>query len=195
VDHVVHEFKQSIWDAKKDHYELVRKLSANIKVSRVYVGLFSEDSIGPWFGFDSKTARYESVGSADAKISFTSREDSGKVMAALSSLPIGEVPEEIHIAGDTLSFHEIKKAMEKAGTGPIKVESLDLKEFKDKLMKEPSPTPGPYLRFLMGEGRINHSKNGLGNDNDLVNKGESKWKWTRLSQLATKRREARQHKS
>lgn len=185
MDHIVHEFKQSFWDAKKDHYELVRKLSPDIKISRVYVGLFLEDSIGPWFGFDSKTARYESVGSTDAKISFTSREDSGKVMAALSSLPIGDVPEEIHIAGDTLSFHEIKQVMEKAGSVLIKVESLDLKEFKDKLMKEPSPNPGPYLRFLVGEGRINHSKNGLGNDNDLVNKREGKWKWTRLSQLAT----------
>jgi hypothetical protein len=184
VDHAVHEFKQDFWDLKKDHYEKVRELAPHVKVSRVYVGLFTEDSIGPWFGFDSKSSRYESVGSTDARVSFTSREDSGKVMAALASLPPSEVPESLHVAGDTASFSEIARIMEKAGADTITIESLDLEEFKDKLIKEPVASPGPYIRFLMGEGKIEHSKGGLGCDNNLVNAGERRWTWTTLTNLA-----------
>lgn len=183
VDHIVHEFKQAFWDAKKRHYEDVEKLGCT-RVSRVYVGLFTEDSIGPWFGFNTKTGVYECIGSPDAKVSFTSREDSGKTMAALASLPLHEVPEEVHIAGDTQSFNEIAEIMELAGAGSITVQRLDLEEFKDKLMKEPATTPAPYLRFLIGEGKIEHRKEGLGCDNDLVNKDESKWKWKTLTDLA-----------
>jgi hypothetical protein len=136
VDHVVHEFNQVFWDAKKRHYDDVQKLDS-IRVSRVYVGLFIEDSIGSWFGFNTKTGVYECVGSPDAKISFTSREDSGTAMAALASLPLSDVPEEVHIAGDTRSFNEIAKIMDDSGAGPITIQQLGLEEFKDKLMKEP----------------------------------------------------------
>ena len=183
VDHVVHEFNQVFWDAKKRHYDDVQKLDS-IKVSRVYVGLFTEDSIGSWFGFNTKTGVYECVGSPDAKISFTSREDSGTAMAALASLPLSDVPEEVHIAGDTRSFNEIAKIMEDSGAGPITIQQLDLEEFKDKLMKEPVASPAPYLRFLVGEGKIDHRKERLGCDNDLVNKDETNWKWTTLTDLA-----------
>lgn len=183
VDHSVHDFKQAFWDAKKGHSEEVKKIAPEIKVSRVYVGLFTEDSISPWCGFDTKEKRFECVGSPDTKISFTTREDSGKVMAALAALSPNNVPEEIHIAGDTASFREIAAVIENVGGGPISVTQLDMMEFKDKLMKEPTTSPGPYLRFIMGEDKLNHSKLGLGCDNELVNPGESEWKWTTLADL------------
>ena len=56
-------------------------------------------------------------------------------------------------------------------------------EFKDKLMKKPAATSGPYLGFIMKEDKLNHSKVGLGSDNELVNPGESEWKWTTLADL------------
>ncbi|CZR65133.1 uncharacterized protein PAC_15033 [Phialocephala subalpina] len=128
-----------------DHSE-VKRIAPNIKVSRVYVGLFTEDSIGPWFGFNTKEKRFECVGSPDVKISFTTREDSGKVMTALAALSPKLVPEETHI--------------------------LDMTEFKDKLMKKPAATSGPYLGFIMKEDKLNHSKVGLRCDDELVNPGE-----------------------
>lgn len=179
----MHDFKQSFWDAKKHHSDEAKKLAPNIKVSRVYVGLFTEDSIGPWFGFDTEAKLFECVGSPDAKISFTTREDSGKTMAALASLSPNLVPEEIHTAGDTASFREIARVVENAGGGPITITELDLMEFKNKLLVDPTDSPGPYLKFIMGEGKLDHSEKKLGCDNELVNPRESNWKWTTLADL------------
>jgi hypothetical protein len=57
-----------------------------LKSFRSSLACFSNDSIGSWFGYDTKNGVYEAVGSADAKVSFTSVGDVGKVLAAIAGM-------------------------------------------------------------------------------------------------------------
>lgn len=63
VNHYLHDFEHDEWNAKKHHFRLAGELIPNIRVCRVYAGLFLEESVGPWFGFFTKQGRYEAVGS------------------------------------------------------------------------------------------------------------------------------------
>lgn len=184
VDHTVHDFPNAEWDKKKAIYERERKVLPNIKLCRVYVGLFLEDSIGPWFGFDTNAGKYESVGSAKSPITFTSLGDIGRAVASLVSMPLDKIPNEVRLAGDTVSISEIAVIMQKAGAGSIDVTEIDLQKYKRETIEEGTPNPAKYLRFVMGENKLNHSSSGLGNDNELVNPGEKKWKWKKMTDLA-----------
>lgn len=185
VDHYVHDFPHLEWDQKKKHLALAQQLVPNVKICRVFCGLFLEDSIGPWFGFNTRTGKYESVGSRHSPISFTSLDDVGKSIASLSSLNKESIPDTIHVAGDTSSFAKIAKIMEEAGAEPIQVTEISLQAYKTEATATASWDPAKCLRFLMGEGKINHTVDGLGNDNELVNPDQL-WKWTRLDGLAAK---------
>lgn len=184
VDHYVHDFPHLEWDQKKKHFELAKQLVPGVKVCRVFCGLFLEDSIGPWFGFDTRNGKYESVGSSRALVSFTSLDDVGRATASLCSLPKERIPEVVHLAGDTRCIADIAEVMREAGAGDIEVSELSLKEYKNEATAELSWDPARYLRFLMGENRINHTSAGLGNANELVNSGEKLWRWKSLGDLA-----------
>ncbi|KAI9038309.1 isoflavone reductase family protein [Aspergillus affinis] len=184
VDHYVHDFSHLEWDQKKRHLALARELVPDVKVCRVFCGLFLEDSIGPWFGFDTKNGRYESVGSAGSLVSFTSLDDVGRAVASLCSLPKERIPEVAHLAGDTRSIAGIAEIMRGAGAGRLEVTEIPLQKYKEKTTAEVSWDPADYLRFLMGENRINHTSTGLGNANKLVNPEEKQWRWTSLRDLA-----------
>ncbi|KAF9887640.1 hypothetical protein FE257_009733 [Aspergillus nanangensis] len=184
VDHYVHDFPHLEWDQKKKHMHLAQQLIPHVKVCRVFCGLFLEDSIGPWFGFDTKHGRYESVGPSKSPVSFTALNDVGKTVASLSALPEASIPEQVHVAGDTRSMAEISEIMAAAGGGNIEVTELELKKYKDETTLRLSKDPAAFLRFLMGEGNINHTQGGLGNDNDLVNRDQHLWKWETLSGLS-----------
>lgn len=184
VDHYVHDFPHLEWDAKKRHFALAQNLIPDRKICRVFCGLFIEDSIGPWFGFDTKNGRYESVGSANSPISFTSLEDVGKVVASLAALPKEKIPDTVHIGGDTRSFLEISEIMREGGSGQVEVSEIPLQKYKAKVTATSSWDPAPYLRFLMGENKINHSAVALGDDNELVNPNGELWKWKTWTDLA-----------
>ncbi|KAE8167566.1 hypothetical protein BDV40DRAFT_312775 [Aspergillus tamarii] len=193
VDHYVHDFPHLEWDAKKRHYDLAREiLDPEVKVCRVFCGLFMEDSIGPWFGFDTRGGRYECVGSSGEVVSFTGLGDVGRVVARLCGLfaegGVREVPDVVHVAGDTRSISDVAELMEREGGGPIEVTEVALGEYKDKVTKVVGSDPASYLRFLIGEGKINHSPAGLGCDNEVVNSGERVWKWKSLGELARETR-------
>jgi hypothetical protein len=185
VDHYVHDFPHLEWDQKKKHLALAQQLVPNTKVCRVFCGLFLEDSIGPWFGFDTKNGKYESVGSRHSPISFTSLDDVGKTVASLAALNMESIPDTIHVAGDTSSFAKIARIMEDAGADPIQITDISLQTYKTEATATTSWDPAKYLRFLMGEGKINHTVDGMGNDNELVNPDQL-WKWTKLDDLAAK---------
>ncbi|KAG7121929.1 Vegetative incompatibility protein HET-E-1 like [Verticillium longisporum] len=190
VDHYVHDFAHDEWDAKKNHIRLAEELIPEIRVCRLFPGLFLEDSIGPWFGFHTKLNRYEAVGSPDEPTSYTSMHDVGRALAALAVLPPAEVPEKVHLAGDTKSVAEIARIMEQASEDqkPIEVTTLDLHPYKANLLANPEPMPEKYLRFLMGEGLINHTAGGLGNDNSIIegDGGFERWKSIKEMALETK---------
>jgi hypothetical protein len=187
VDHTVHDFRHVEWDHKKAHFELTRQLldSTKARVLRIFVGLFLEESIGPWFGFHTREGRYECIGSADAKVSYTSLDDAGKVVAQAARAEMVGVLEEIHVAGDTVSTREIAGLMEEAGGGEIEIKERDLGNWKEETLREGTSDPSKYLRFLMGEGKIDHrADGGLGCDNEVVNPGETVWKWKTMRDLA-----------
>ncbi|KAH9203551.1 isoflavone reductase family protein [Leptodontidium sp. 2 PMI_412] len=184
VDHYGHMFPQEMWDTKKDMYRAVQKAAPNTKVCLVFIGLFLELSFGPWFGFDTKNARYTCVGSATTPASYTSMADTGKIVAALASLPYGKVPEFARFGGDTISCAEIAKVMKDNGGPEIQIEELDLGEFKKRVLEENGLMPAEHIRFVMGEGGIDHRVEGMGSDVDLVNEGEKRWKWKRVGNYA-----------
>lgn len=147
---------------------------------------------------DPVTGRYESVGSADAKVSYTSLGDAGKVVAQLCRMQMGAAVEEVRVAGDTRSMREVAEMMVRAqreaadkegGPAPVDFEitELELGEYKRKVVQEGTKDPSKYLRFLMGEGKIEHSKEGgrlLGCDNEVVNPSETNWKWKTVEDYA-----------
>ncbi|KAK2601988.1 hypothetical protein QQS21_004414 [Conoideocrella luteorostrata] len=171
VNHYLHDFPHEEWDAKKHHFTLATQHLPNIHICRVYAGLLLEDSIGPWFGFFTKQGEYEAIGSISQRASYISKMDVGKALASLSSLPLDIIPEQVYLNGDSKSFLEIAQIMKAHGAGHIKVSSVPLGDYKAGVLAKASPTPERYLRFLMGEGNIDHSKEGAGNQNDIVLKG------------------------
>ena len=184
VDHTVHDFPHREWDRKKHHYDKAMAVIPKTKVCRVYIGLFLEDSIGPWFGFDTKRGKYESVGLPDKLTSFTSLGDVGNVVAQIARTPVEQIPETLHISGDALTIRQLAAAMEHAGSSPIQIKEIDLDDFKQKAVAEGTQDPAKCLRFLMGEGKIDHTMSGLGNDNELVNPSQRNWQWKTVAQYA-----------
>lgn len=183
-DHTTHDFPHPEWDHKKQHFELAKHLAPKIRICRVFIGLFTEESIGPWFGFHTVKDEYECIGSAGTATTYTSLVDVGKAAASLAATKPKDVPEKIHIAGDTLSVRVIATLMHEAGAGSIAVKEIDLKDFKAETLAAPNTDPANYLRFLMGENKINHTTGALGNDNELVNPRESLWKWQKMADYA-----------
>lgn len=183
VNHYIHDFNHEEWDAKKHHYKLATELISNIKICRIYAGLFLEDSIGPWFGFRMREKRYEAVGNPTQATSYTSIYDVAKALAILASRPPNELPDELQLSGDSKSFEQIADMMTKAGGGPIEVLSTDLATYKNQVLSKPSPTPERYLRFLMGEGKIDHTEAGMSNQNSLVNTDPDFGEWESVKQL------------
>lgn len=184
VDHYVHDFPHDEWDAKKAHFRLAKQLIPDVSVCRVYAGLFLEDSIGPWFGFDTKNGRYEAVGDPAQRTSYTSMRDVGKALAVLASRPADTVPPEVHLSGDSKSMAEIAEIMGANGAGQVQATSVPLESYKAGVLARPSPTPERYLRFLMGEGKIDHSAERMGNQNHLVQVAGGGWTWRSMAQLA-----------
>ena len=184
VDHYIHDFPYPEWDAKKKHFQKAQELLPNVHICRIFIGLFLEDSIGPWFGFNTRTSKYEAIGSSKVPITFTSLDDVGKAVARLVSLPTDSIPPTLHLAGDTLSFESIAKIMESAGSAKIEISEIDLADYKQKALGGEVSDPSGALRFLMGEGKINHTADGLGNDDDVVNPNEEIWKWKTMTDLA-----------
>lgn len=184
VDHYGHDFAHLEWYEKKKHLANAQPVVSHLKICRVFCGLFLEDSIGPWFGLDTKNGKYTSVGSPRSPISFTSLTDVGKTVASLATRPEEQIPEIVHVGGDTRSIAEIAEIMQAAGAGNVDVGEIAYQEYKAKTTAKESWDPAAYLRFLMGDGSINHTAAGLGNDNELVNPGQRLWKWKTMGDLA-----------
>ncbi|KAJ5544809.1 hypothetical protein N7535_006803 [Penicillium sp. DV-2018c] len=185
VDHYGHDFAHLEWYEKKKHLANAQPVVTDMKICRVFVGLFLEDSIGPWFGFDTRNGRYTSVGPPTTPVSFTGMGDVGKTVASLASMEVELVPEIVRVGGDTRSILEIAGIMRDAGAGEIDVREVPYEEYKRvTTAKEDSWDPAAYLRFLMADGRIDHTVNGLGSDNEFVNPGQRLWKWKTMEDLA-----------
>jgi hypothetical protein len=202
VDHTLHEFPNKTWDFKRRHMDHARRIasernaeqqgSIHLKVCRVFIGLFLEDLI-PELGLDIENFRLESVGPVDTKISYTSMDDVGKILAVLATMSTDKlttVPETIRLSGTDASIKETASYGMMVTGRNVLVESVDGPSFKRNTLESEDQNPYPYLRFLMGDGSIDYrakSRGGLGNDNELINPKETKFQWKTLLDLLYER--------
>jgi hypothetical protein len=194
VDHTLHDFNIPEWDGKKRHYELAKKKvqrEGGIQVCRLFVGLFLHSGIAPWYGFHTSKGVYQAVGSLDQSISYTDISDIARVVCGLAERAVrGEkVPEELRIAGTHASFRQIAQLMSAAGSGDVELKTVELDSYRDKALGRQYEDRGAIvcLRFVMGDGRVDYrpkEEGGLGNDNELVNPGQSQFVWKTVGDLA-----------
>ncbi|KZT64191.1 NAD(P)-binding protein [Daedalea quercina L-15889] len=203
ADHRINDFPgwdDTLWLWKGQHDRKYRQLGAGkTKVIALYTGLFLEFFISPLFGF-AADAILTPVGSPDAKTALTSRTDIARALAELTLLSLNpetasSVPDDVRIAGSNTSWRQIIVIVQKVRDelnveprGEIKVQGTDLNAFREKLRKEqlekPQPHPIEHIRALIGEEKLDFSSK---NDNELVNPGESIWKWKTVEDLVRER--------
>ncbi|OAG41164.1 hypothetical protein AYO21_04544 [Fonsecaea monophora] len=208
VDHTLHDFSVPEWDGKKAHYALTRQVLAptNIKVCRIFNGLFLHSGVGPWYGFHTAKDVYRAVGSLDQHVSFTDIGDIARVLCLLAERTMRgvPVPSQLRIAGTNASFRDIARLMTAAGAGAgagaspgvgmgekkeIELKSVELEAFRNRVLNRQYEDRGPIvcLRFIMGDGRADYrttEEGGLGNDNDLVNPDQRHFVWKTMRDLA-----------
>ncbi|KAF2228298.1 hypothetical protein BDZ85DRAFT_278151 [Elsinoe ampelina] len=182
VDHTIHDFSHPEWDYKRDHALGARSTAPNVKTCQVFPGLFLERAIGPWMGFFTDRGEYLAVGSKTTKSSYTSMEDVGRAVVEIALLDARDVPEVVRISGDAKGVGDIAEVMEAAGAGTVKVKEVDFTEFKRKTIEKNGPV-NEFIEFVMGSGTLDFSPSGQGNQNELVNPGEKRWKWKTLKDL------------
>ncbi|EXJ58398.1 hypothetical protein A1O7_05823 [Cladophialophora yegresii CBS 114405] len=195
VDHTLHGFDIPEWDGKKRHYELAKKVQvqqeADFQMCRLFVGLFLHSGIGPWYGFHTSKGVYQAIGSLDQSSSYTDIGDIARVVCGLAERAVrGEkVPEALRIAGSHASCRQIAREMSAAGSGDIDLKTVELDTYRDKALSRKYEDRGAivYLRFLMGDGRVDYrpkDEGGLGNDNEVVNPWEQQFVWKTVRDLA-----------
>ncbi|CDK26151.1 unnamed protein product [Kuraishia capsulata CBS 1993] len=177
-----------ILQGKVDHSAKAR--AEGLKTVDIYTSLFAAPgsflyeviaAIG--FDKDSNTATFRGDPAAKFDISFLP--DIGKSVASLSALEPSTLPDEIRISSDQVTQEEVLARYEK--THSVKVERKSIsKEDALKYAKELLSTKGfdfadffLYLQTFISQG----DDKGLAftkNDDELVNPGESLWKWTKF---------------
>lgn len=175
-------FEHEEWVHKKKHMSYAREYAKDkLRIISVYNGMLLEDTIGPWFGFDTEGGIYTCIGPKAVPFALTSKADIGRSLVYLSLLCMsstnGAVPDEVHLAGSLASVEDIANAVMKESGKKIEIKEIDLGEFKELTKKDMEKgkldNPASHIRILIGEGKMNWEKN----DNDLVNPGQKNWKW------------------
>jgi hypothetical protein len=137
-------------------------------------------SFGPWFGMNTKKGVWEPIGSASTPAAYTALSDVGKAIASLARLPPSEVPDHVRIVGSNISFKDASEAMTSVSGKPIELKEVDLASFKEKTTQKTEGDPAAFIRFIMGEGKMDFSKN----ENEVVNPVEKLWKWKTVQEYA-----------
>lgn len=137
-------------------------------------------SFGPWYGMNTNKELWEPIGSANAPVAFTALEDAGKAIASLARLPPSEVPDHVRIVGDNISLKDASEAMTAVSGNKIELKEIELGPFKAKTTERTEGDPAEFIRFVMGEGKLDFTQN----ENELVNPGEKLWKWKTVKDYA-----------
>jgi hypothetical protein len=140
----------------------------------------SNTSFGPWFGMNTKKGVWEPIGSSTTPSAYTMLEDVGKAVASLSRLPPSEVPDHVRIVGSNISFKDASEAMTTISGQTIKLKEVELAPFKAKTTEKTEGDPASFIRFIMGEGKLDFSQN----ENEIANPGETLWQWKTVQEYA-----------
>ncbi|KAH9890549.1 NAD-P-binding protein [Cubamyces lactineus] len=181
-DHKINDFpgyEHPGWLEKQEIAAETRKLLSGRKVIALYPSLFLEFATTV-MGIDLEKNTYLCYGSSKQKLSVTAREDIGRAVARLAILALApdtasKVPDEVRIAGATTTYEEIRDTMARVkGVPKAEITVKDLTQLKDSIRQDPGKNFFDYLNVVVGEGKADFS---LANANDLVNPGETYWKW------------------
>lgn len=181
IDGSTLDFRHDSFERSKSLSHLARKSLHSTKICQVFPGIFLENVLGSWLGLVDTTSSNEmrliSVGSKHTPISCTSVIDIGRSVAQLCLLPASQIPDIIHLAGTTNSIADMAEILARERSECIKVVELSLPDYKASVLVSSPSNEAEYLKFVIGEGKVNHGKGGLWNGNELVNPRECRWKW------------------
>jgi len=129
---------------------------------------------------NTKKGIWEPIGSANTPAAFTAFEDIGKAIASLARLPASKIPDHIRIVGSNVSFKQASEAMTAVSGNKIEIKEIELEPFKKEVTKKTEGDPAAFIRFVMGEGNLDFSRN----ENELVNPGQKYFKWKTIEEYA-----------
>ncbi|KAG8859710.1 hypothetical protein FRB96_004284 [Tulasnella sp. 330] len=166
-----------VWFNEKERHSSAARNEApgQLKVIKLYIGMFTEIIFSPFFGLDNKSGVYTSLGlgTSDKKVAITSTADIGAAIARLSTLAVADpqsVPDDVRISGDNKSWNELADIVGRATGKTIKVVEEPVEGADDK---DGEDLPA-LARLNFARGAVDFSKD---NDNELVNPGQKYWTW------------------
>jgi len=185
VDHRAAGFQHAVFAVKEEHEDYSRKLGG-LKVVSLITGIFQDDffNFGKYLGFDTESRVYTAVGSASTKVTLTSLNDIALSTVRTSILAAenpNSFPDEIRTQSNSLSVEEFSAIITKLSGDKVEVKTINYEEYKASLPKDGN-FPG-YLRLVIGNGSSDFTKT---NSNELLNPGQSLWKWETFEEYATK---------
>ncbi|KAG8983576.1 hypothetical protein FRB94_007507 [Tulasnella sp. JGI-2019a] len=164
---------------KARHVAAARNIAqGHLQVIQLYIGMFTEVIFGPFFGLDTKSGVYTSLGSgtADKEVSITSTADIAAAVARLAIIAVADptsVPDQVRITGDNRSFNELADIVGSEVGKKITVVEEPVAQTSDQPDGEDLGALARLLRLNFADGAVDFSKN----DNELVNPGQKFWKW------------------
>lgn len=179
ADPRVLDFEHPVYKMKVTHANNAReKGSGKTKVISVYPGQFLEYlfGAGALIGLDTINRTYTVAGQPNNKFSATSTANVGSALVRLSILALenpAAVPDHIRLSGDAVSIADLAKIVGEERGETIEVKTTDAAETKQKFIDNPADLLS-LVKYVFGSGLMDFSTK---NDNELVNPGESLWKW------------------
>lgn len=171
---------------KRVHSDNVQK--AGVKVVDIYTSFFAGGAylydVITHVGGDAATKTVTYFGSPDSEFSFTSLADVGRVIASLASKASSDLPSKVSVESGKLKVSEVVERYEE--THDIKFDAKQVPV--DEVLKEANEVwsqgfnPAKFLYYLhvfIGAG-LDHGALFSKNDDELVNPGESLWKWDKF---------------
>ncbi|EED77739.1 predicted protein, partial [Postia placenta Mad-698-R] len=139
--------------------------------------------------FDAATLTFAFAGSPDSKLAVTAKVDIARSVAQLTLLalsPDSAVPDVVYVAGQNVSYREIGQAIEGVSEEfglerkKVTLNAADLESYKiaarEEEVRSGKPNILKHIKIALGEHKMDFSYN----NNELVNPGETLWKWKRV---------------
>ncbi len=118
---------------------------------------------------NTKKGIWEPIGSKNTKAAFTALPDIGMAIASLARLPPSEIPDHVRIVGSNISFKDASDAMTAVSGDTIQIKEIELEAFKKETTKKTEGDPAAFIRFVMGEGKLDFTEN----ENEIANPGQN----------------------
>ncbi|KAI0675930.1 hypothetical protein C8Q78DRAFT_1074896 [Trametes maxima] len=189
-DHRLHDisaYDNPTWREKAKLGTDARQRLRGRKVVSVFTPVWMEFAISPVLGIDVEKNTYTCYGLPSQRFSTASIADVGRSIVRLAILAsdsdtTSKVPDELRIAGSTISYEDVRDIVARVkGLPKGKIVSEDLERFKPDILQETDKNYGHYIRVVIGEGKADFSSD---NVDDLVDPNETFWRWKSVEQLA-----------